>query len=102
MTDAVIRFCWIPKQCGGHRNQPWIGMRTSIRWQKHVDEWLKTVFDTELVSLEFDDHTNLGTATIRLFSDGLAAERTVEGARIELLDGATVIAVGIVVGTNGS
>lgn len=90
-----IQFIWIPHDLGGHRAEPYVGMRTTIRWQRYLQEHLECARDAECTQLSFDTTTQRGSATLRMVSeDPLPATRVQEGTLIEVLDGYRVIAVG--------
>lgn len=100
MTVLRMRFLWIPRELGGHRSNPWVGMRPTIRWQELTREWLERAIDGECVDLWFDHSRHIGEAALRLRVADLPEERFAEGTRIELLDGTRVIAVGLIAAGN--
>lgn len=90
-----IEFQWIPREFGGHRSEPYVGMRPALRWQQYLREYLERARDAECTSVAFDPSTNRGIATLRLISDDpVPPEWLREGTLVELLDGYRVIAVG--------
>ena len=94
-TEVEIEFLWIPRELGGHRSEPYLGMRPTVRWQRYLREYLERARDVECTSVAFDQATNRGSATLRLISeDPVPTEWLREGSLIELLDGYRVIAVG--------
>jgi len=87
---------WISAAAGGRAHPPVCGLRPTVRWQRHVGEWLESAWDGEISRLAPpEDHYQLvqlrfvENATIN--PDWLAV-----GELIELLDGARVIAVGVI------
>ncbi len=95
MSELNVMYLWIPRDLGGHRGVPYLGMRPQIRWQAHIREHLERSRDVECVALTFDASTMRGVATLRLVSaDPPPGEWLVDGTLVELLDGYRVIAVG--------
>lgn len=94
-TELEIEFLWIPRELGGHRSEPWLGMRPTVRWQRYLREHLERARDVECTRMAFNQASNRGSATLRLISDDpVPTEWLREDNLIELLDGYTVIAVG--------
>lgn len=94
-TTMNIDFVWIPPDLGGHRSQPYVGMRPTIRWQRHLREHVERARDVECTSVAFDPATSRGSATVQLSApDPVPSEWLREGNLIELLDGYRVIAIG--------
>jgi hypothetical protein len=90
-----VAYVWIPDSLGGHRSEPYQGLRATIRWQQHVREHLERLRDVEATQVSYDSGSRQGAASLRLISDDpLPAEWLREGSLIELLDGYKVIAVG--------
>jgi len=97
-TELEINFLWVPHDLGGHRAEPYGGMRPTIRWQRHLQEHLSCARDVECTWVRFDPTCLRGTARFRLISDALIPPEWLRKDNlIELLDGYTVIAVGRVV-----
>jgi hypothetical protein len=97
-TEIEIEFLWIPHKLGGHRGDPYLGMRATIRWQRYIREYVEHSRDVECTSLALDRVSGLHSATLRLVSpDPAPAEWVLEHNLIELLDGYRVIAVGRIV-----
>ncbi len=97
MMNAELRFefIWVPSSLGGHSGAPYEGMRTTIRWQKHIDEFLRCARDVQWGAIKFDPATSQGSATCTLRSDTpLPDEWLNEGEVIELLSGFRVLAIG--------
>jgi hypothetical protein len=93
--ELEIEYLWIPHDLGGHRSDPYLGMRPTVRWQRYQRESLDHARDGECTSVAFDQVTKRGFATLRLVSDEpVPMEWRGEGSLIELLDGYRVIAVG--------
>ncbi|ABX04861.1 MAG TPA: hypothetical protein DEF47_08485 [Herpetosiphon sp.] len=90
-----IEFFWIPKQFGGHSGPPWNNMRPGIRWQRNIEAHIKERRDIQCIKLEYDPTTLEGFATCRFIADHPLPDRSLEqGARIELLAGYNILAVG--------
>ena len=102
-TIFTVRFSWVPTSCGGHRADPWVGMRPTIRWQRHVSAWLERLRDAECKKLEFDSSTGVGIALMEMMSDApVPDEWLVSGELVEMLDGVRVLAVGQIVSAESS
>lgn len=93
--NFCFEFAWMPKDLGGHRGPPYEGMRTTIRWQRHVAESLENGVDVQWEDLKFDSDSQQGTACGEL-SGRVAVPKTwiAEGELVEFLDGFRVLAVG--------
>jgi hypothetical protein len=97
MKDLLIKFVWIPSSLGGHSGPPFEGMRTSIRWQKHLIENSQCMRDVQWSQIEFDVSNGHGTAICKLAPDTiLPADWVREGELIELVNGYRVLAVGVI------
>ena len=92
----LIAVEWIRADCGGRRLPPTVGLRPTVRWQRHVAEWLSGAWDAEIVEIAPLSTERVGEAVLR-FSDGaeISPEWTRAGELIELLDGPRVIGVGV-------
>lgn len=94
-TRLQFDFIWIPSSLGGHSAEPYEGMRTTIRWQRYLNEFLQCARDVQWEDVEFDSASFQGVATCRLTSDGpLPDEWLKDGELIELLSGFRVLAIG--------
>ncbi len=94
-TKLQFDYVWIPSSLGGHSAAPYEGMRTTIRWQKYLSEFLQCARDVQWESFSFDPQTLQGTANCHLTSEEpLPAEWLCEGQLIELLSGFRVLAIG--------
>jgi hypothetical protein len=91
-----FHFLWMPKELGGHTDGPWEGMRTNIRWQKHVEEYLTDTRGTSLSGIEYNPSTLQGTASATLIAQVPEAWLQ-EGELIELLGSYNVLAVGKII-----
>ncbi|MBK8012137.1 MAG: hypothetical protein IPK13_12375 [Deltaproteobacteria bacterium] len=99
-TELHIDYLWVPHALGGHRAEPYAGMRSTIRWQRYLQEHLERARDVECTRISFDPGSLRGSATVRLISDAPVPPQWLqEGNLIELLDGYKVIAVGRIVST---
>ena len=68
-------FIWLPAYLGGYSGKPFLGMRTSIRWQKYIAEYLQKLRDIQCEEINFDPETCLGRAVARFTApDSLPAE----------------------------
>lgn len=81
----AIDFMWIPPDLGGHRSDPYPGMRLQIYWQEHVRVYLQGGMDVECQLLGYDSSTSRGKA-LCTFSPGVAvpAEWLEAGKLVEL------------------
>lgn len=99
-TELDIDYLWIPRALGGHRSEPYIGMRPGIRWQRYIREHLERSRDIECTKVTFDRDSMRGSATVRTVSDDpIPTEWLREGELVELVDGYKVLAVGRITGT---
>ncbi|KPL84902.1 hypothetical protein [Herpetosiphon geysericola] len=90
-----IDFFWIPKHFGGHSGPPWNNMSLSIRWQRNIKTYIAERRDIKCIKFEYDPSTREGFAICRLLThDPLPNDSLQQGARIEMLDGYNVLAVG--------
>ena len=91
----AIDFMWIPPDLGGHRSDPYPGMRLQICWQEHVRVYLQGGMDVECQLLGYDSSTSRGKA-LCTFSPGVAvpAEWLEGGKLFELRNGFRLLAVG--------
>ena len=90
-----FKFIWIPYHLGGHKGEPFIGMKTSIRWQRLVEEYLKCSRDIEWQDVSFEKSSSQGQAICQFSSeDPIPDEWLFEGEQIELLNGFRVLAIG--------
>jgi hypothetical protein len=97
-TDPILDFLWIPSDLGGHTTHPYSGMRLSIRWQRHLEEYLQCARDVQCNILRFDPRTLRGKASCALSSlETVPAEWLQDGQSIELSNGFRVLAVGKIV-----
>lgn len=93
-VELDIDCLWVPHDLGGHRTEPYVGMRPRIRWQRYLREDLERSRDVECIKLVYDATTRRAVATFRLVSDDAPSEWLQAGNLIELLDGYKVIAIG--------
>lgn len=94
-TSLIVDFLWIPSDLGGHRAEPYTGMRLSIRWQQFLDDYLRHARDVECSILVYDVRSSRGKAVCVLSSEQpVAGEWLREGQLVELLNGFRVLAVG--------
>ena len=90
-----FEYIWIPSSLGGHNAPPYEDMRTTIRWQKYLNEFLQCARDVQWESFSFDPETLQGKASCNLTSeDSLPEEWLRDGELIELLSGFRVLAIG--------
>lgn len=94
-TSLTLNFLWIPPDLGGHSTGPYSGMRLQIRWQRHLEEYLRCVRDVECRVLNFDTSTSKGKALCAFASaETVPAEWLQDGELVELLNGFRVLAIG--------
>lgn len=90
-----VLFIWIPREVGGHNGDPYVGMRLTIRWQRHIAEHLKLARDVECISVEYDHTRCQGIGVFRLNVNNPVPENwMLPGEAVELLSGFRVLAVG--------
>jgi hypothetical protein len=90
-----IDFLWIPSDLGGHSGAPYSGMRCEIRWQQHLEDYLKCALDVECQLIAFDHQTSRGRAICMLSQRASPAAKWLQdGEQVELLNGPRVLAVG--------
>lgn len=95
MMDFRFEFSWVPKHIGGHQGPPYEGMRTTVRWQRHVAESLENGIDVQWKDLDFDSDSQNGNARGELSGHVVVPEAWVtEGELVEFLNGFRVLAVG--------
>ncbi len=88
-------FIWIPRKFGGHLIEPYLGMRTTIRWQRYINEYLQCSRSIQWQFIDFDSRSQQGQAICCFASDDFLPETWFEeGELIEILDGYRVIAIG--------
>ena len=94
-TELVLNFLWIPPDLGGHSTGPYSGMRLSIRWQRHLKEYLDGARDVQCSVLHFDLQTLKGKAPCTFSSTAaVPLEWLQDGELVELLNGFRALAVG--------
>ncbi len=92
------RLQWISSECGGRTFPPFEGMRPMIRWQRHIDEYLKGAWDVTVLKFDMDEKNRIGTAELIFIKEAvIPPEWLQEGELLELLDGFRVIAVGKII-----
>lgn len=90
-----FNFIWVPSSLGGHSGEPYEGMRTTIRWQRYINEFLQCARDVQWEAINFDTKSFQGQATCKLTSpDEVPDEWLKDGVLIEMLSGFRVLAVG--------
>ena len=93
--ELDIVYLWVPRDLGGHRAEPYTGMRLTLRWQRYIEEFLHRARDVECSQLTFEPSSGRGAATLRFVSDDPVPEEwTRVGELIELLNGHRVLALG--------
>ena len=96
LTEITARVDWISAAAGGRAHPPFCGLRPMVRWQRHVGESQESAWDGEICRLAppEDDYRLVQLRFVEkatINPDWLAV-----GELIELLDGARVIAVGVI------
>ena len=95
MNKLIIEFIWIPQNLGGHNSAPYDGMRTTIRWQRYIEEYLHNTQDTEWSKIVYRSDTLQGKAVCRINTPDLTPhKKDPVGELVEFLSGFRVIAVG--------
>ncbi len=88
-------YIWIPNSLGGHNAPPYEGMRTTIRWQKYLEQFMCSARDIQWETLTFNPQNLQGHATCFLTLDTqLPNYLFQDGELIELLNGSRVLAIG--------
>ena len=98
--SVILRFMyiWIPSYLGGYSGEPYKGMRTTVRWQRFLSEYLQCARDIQWDETEFEPATAQGVATCRFTSSmPLPDEWLKEGELIEILSGFRVLAIGKII-----
>jgi hypothetical protein len=99
-TGFTIDFLWVPESLGGHRSEPYTGMRLTIRWQRLLEAFLQRSRDVKCVLLGFNPKKAQWKATCSLVSnDPVPIDWLRDGVLVELLSGYRVLAVGRIVET---
>lgn len=101
MKRITVAVTWIKAEFGGRLHPPFIGMRTIIRFQRYINEWLSGAWDVEVKEFEIDEATWSGITKLQFSShtpDNLNGIK--ESELIELLDAYRVIAVGKIIEVN--
>lgn len=102
-VSITFDFIWIPPNLGGHRGDPYEGMRTEIRWQRYISEFLKDARGIQWEEFKYNPVDGLGRAKARFTSSNpLPTEWLGEGAEIELLNGSKVLAIGVIRNCNSN
>jgi hypothetical protein len=93
--EITFDFIWIPQALGGHNTGPYEGMRTTIRWQKYLNEFLSCARDVQWGAIDFNSTNNQGSATCSFTADDPLPDSWLqEGELIEFLSGFRVLSVG--------
>lgn len=98
MTKRICAHIeWIRETCGGRCTGPIVGLRPTVRWQRHIDAWLSSAWDAEITGVEPSEEIGLYKVEMQ-FVPHAAIEEVwcTEGEPIELLDAYRVIGVGVV------
>lgn len=91
----VATVVWIKSECGGRSTEPVVGLRPTIRFQRYVEDWMKTAWDVEIIDLDIDTNTWSGLAKMKFTMNASPRKEWLkDGELIELLDAYRVIAVG--------
>jgi hypothetical protein len=94
-TELNIDFIWIPPDLGGHRTDPFSGMRPEIRWQRFIQEDLEYGRGFQCDILAYDPKTLRGRMVCRPNSDKpFPPEWLEDGQLVEVLNGSRVLAIG--------
>ena len=94
--SAVVQ--WIDPAVGGRHSPAFEGYRLTIRWQRHLKEFLAGAFGVQIVHLCVPTDGRPGGITFRyLVGTDPNPEWTMAGELFELLEGDRVVGVGMVV-----
>lgn len=95
MKKITVDFVWIPESLGGHGAEPYEGMRTTIRWQRFIEEYLHNAQDTEWLEIDYRKDTRQGKAICNISAPELTPQNIEPtGELVEFLNGYRVVAVG--------
>lgn len=95
MHELTLEFIWIPKSLGGHGAEPYEGMRTTIRWQRFLDESMRNAQDGEWSNIVYLSESQQGKAVYTLKTPELTPGNVdPAGEFVEFLSGQRVIAIG--------
>lgn len=98
-----VKLQWIKSEFGGRSQIPRNGSRVTIRFQRHVEKWLQSAWDVEVVACNTTTDTLEGTAKLALIKEESPSARFIcQDELFELLDAYRVIAVGKIVRVDGS
>jgi hypothetical protein len=96
----VAAIVWIKTEYGGRSMEPVVGLRPTIRFQRYVEDWMKTAWDVEIIDLDINANTWSGTVKIKFTRNASPKKEWLkDGELIELLDAYRVIAVGKIIAT---
>lgn len=91
----TAKIIWISPVHGGRKSPPFIGYRPTIRFQRHVEDWLKGASDVEIMSFaNSDDTSDKSEVGLKFINYSACDKFVIEGELIELLEGYRVIGVG--------
>jgi hypothetical protein len=94
-TKLTIDFVWVPSDLGGHSAPPYVGMRTSIRWQAHLEEHLALSRDLSCEKVDYESSSLRGRLVGVLSVDSTPPALWMEENNlVELVSGYRVLAVG--------
>lgn len=94
----VAAIVWIKSEYGGRSMEPVIGLRPTIRFQRYINDWMKTAWDIEVIDIDINSETWSGSTKMKFTrNDSPKKEWLKVGELIELLDAYRVIAVGKIV-----
>ncbi len=94
----VVAIMWIKTEYGGRSMEPVVGLRPTIRFQRYVEDWIKTAWDVEIIDLDINADTWSGTAKMKFTKNILPKKEWLkDGELVELLDAYRVIAVGKII-----
>lgn len=95
MNKITVEFVWIPESLGGHGAEPYEGMRTTIRWQRFVEEYLDNAQDAEWSEIDYRKDSLQGKAICKIRAAELTPKNIEPtGELVEFLNGHRVVAVG--------
>ena len=91
----VAAFVWIKSEYGGRSMEPVIGLKPTIRFQRYVEDWMKTSWDVEIIELDICTDNWSGSAKMKFTRNpSPKMEWLKKGELLELLDAYRVVAVG--------
>ncbi len=98
-----VKFIWIPFDLGGHTDNPFNGMKTTVRWQKYLAEYIECAKVVQWEGIIYDSKSLQGVATCHFaMNNALPDEYLEEGNLLEFLGGYNVLSIGKIINAKQS